>query len=171
MLRSSVALLVTTIVCHGQSGAERANYEVASIRPNNDGDFRFAFRIEPGGSLTATGITLKRLMMTAYNVQGFRIVGGPDWVVSRRWDVQAKAGRMAAQSEIRPMLRALLEERFQLRSHSEQRRLPVYELVVDRKGSNVPRVKDNEAEASVRVGAGSLPGRLPASSLRRWDGL
>jgi uncharacterized protein (TIGR03435 family) len=94
--------------------------------------------------------------MTAYNVQGFRIVGGPDWVVSNRWDVQAMPDRVASPNEIRPMLRALLEDRFQLRSHSEERRLPVYELSVDRKGSKVQRAKNSEGKADVRVGAGSI---------------
>lgn len=155
VMRRTIVLLVTTLAGYGQSGVEPPKYDVASIKPNTDSDVRFAFRIEPSGPLAATGITLKRLMMTAYNVQGFRIVGGPGWVVSRRWDVQAKPDRAVSASQVRPMLRALLEDRFQLRSHAEQRQLPVYELSVDRKGSKVPRVKDGE-KADVRVGAGSM---------------
>jgi uncharacterized protein (TIGR03435 family) len=155
-VKPAIALLMTTLVGYGQSGVEPPKYEVASIKPNTDNDFRFAFRIEPSGPLAATGITLKRLMMTAYNVQGFRIVGGPDWVASRRWDVQAKPDRVVPPNQIRPMLRALLEDRFQLRSHSEERQLPVYELSIDRKGSKVQRVKDSETKADVRVGAGLI---------------
>jgi Protein of unknown function (DUF3738) len=86
-MKPAIVLLTTTLVGYGQSGVEPPKYEVASIKPNTDLDFRFAFRIESSGRLAATGITLKRLMMTAYNVQDFRIVGGPDWLVSRRWDV------------------------------------------------------------------------------------
>jgi uncharacterized protein (TIGR03435 family) len=95
-------------------------------------------------------------MMSAYNVQDFRIVGGPDWLTTRRWDVQAKPDRPATQGQIRPMLRALLETRFQLHSHSEVRQLPIFELSVDRKGSKVPRVKDPEAKLDVRLGPGSI---------------
>ena len=155
-MKPAIVLLMTTLVGYGQSGVEPPKYEVASIKPNTDNDFRFAFRIEPSGRLAATGITLKRLMMTAYNVQDFRIVGGPDWMVSSRWDVQAKPDRVVSADQIRPMLRALLENRFQLRSHSEKRQLPVYELSVDRKGSKVQRVKDSETKADVRVGAGLI---------------
>jgi uncharacterized protein (TIGR03435 family) len=54
------------------------------------------------------------------------------------------------------MLRDLLEHRLQLRSHSEKRQLPVYELSVDRKGSKVQRVKDGGTEADVRVAAGLI---------------
>jgi uncharacterized protein (TIGR03435 family) len=156
VVKPAFTLLMTALVGYGQSGAGPPRYEAASIKPNTDNDFRLAFRIEPSGPLAATGITLKRLMMTAYNVQGFRIVGGPDWVVSKRWDVQAKPDRAAPPNQIRPMLRALLEDRFQLRSHSEERRLPVYELSVDRKGLKVQRPKDSEAKADVRVGAGLI---------------
>ena len=155
-MRPTILLLMITLAGYGQPGLGPPKYEVASIKPNTDNDFRFEFRIEPSGPLAATGITLKRLMMTAYNVQGFRIVGGPSWVVSRRWDVQAKPDRVASSDQIRPMLRALLADRFQLRSHSEKRQLPVYELSVDRKGSKVQRVKDSETKADVRVGAGLI---------------
>jgi len=119
---------------------------------------RFSLRVSNGarGAACATGITLKRLMMTAYNVQGFRIVGGPDWVVSRRWDVQARPDRAVSPGQVRPMLRALLENRFQLHTHSETRQLPVYELSVDLKGSKVQRVKDSETREDVRIGAGSI---------------
>jgi bla regulator protein blaR1 len=155
-MKPAIVLLMTTLAGSGQTGAELPRYEVASIKPNTGNDFRFTFQIEPSGPLTATGITLKRLMMTAYNVQGFRIMGGPDWVVSRRWDVQAKPGRVVSPDQIRPMLRALLEERFRLHSHSEKRPLPVYELSVDRRGSKVQRVKDGEIRADVRVGTGLI---------------
>jgi len=76
-------------------------------------------------------------------------------MASRRWDVQAKPDRVASPDQIRPMLRALLEDRFQLRSHSEKRERPVYELSVDRNGSKLQRVKD-ETKADVRVGAGLI---------------
>jgi uncharacterized protein (TIGR03435 family) len=77
-MKPAFVLLMIALTVYGQSGVEPVKYEVASIKPNTDIDFRFAFRIEPSGRLAATGITLKRLMMTAYNVQDFRIVGGPD---------------------------------------------------------------------------------------------
>jgi len=152
-----VALLLMAMPAgYGQSGAAPPKYEVASIKANAGSDLRAAFQIEPGGRLAATGITLRRLMMTAYNVQGFRIVGGPDWVSSRQWDVQAKPDRAASPAQIRPMLKALLENRFQLRCHSENRLLPVYELGVDVKGPKIREVTDGEAKTDVRVGAGLI---------------
>jgi bla regulator protein blaR1 len=155
-MKPAILLLMTTFAGYGQPGLEPPKYEVASIKPNTGNDFHFAFRIQPDGSLAATGITLKRLLMTAYNVQGFRIVGGPDWVASNRWDLQAKPNRVASPDEVRPMLRTLLEDRFRLTSHAESRKMPVYELAVGSKGSKLPRVKDNETKPVVRVTAGSI---------------
>src|ERR1700722_11094745 len=99
-MKHAILLLLTTLPGYGQPASEPPKYEVASIKPNADSDFRFAFRIQPDGSLAATGITLKRLLMTAYNVQGFRIFGGPDWVASSRWDLQAKPTRVASSDEV-----------------------------------------------------------------------
>ncbi len=147
------------IVFAQQSGTSQSpKYEVSSIKPNGGTDFRFAFRIEPNGALTATGITLKRLMMTAWQLQGFRIVGGPAWVDSQRWDVQAKSGVSPAVSNDQrsEMLRTLLKERFQLQIHSEKRDLPIYQLVVDRKGPKFPRVTDTKTKHDVRTANGSI---------------
>jgi uncharacterized protein (TIGR03435 family) len=54
------------------------------------------------------------------------------------------------------MLRTLLEDRFRLRSHAESRKMPVYELAVDRKGLKLQRVKAGETKPIVRVAAGSI---------------
>jgi len=156
VMKPAIIVLLTAAMGFGQLGAQPPRYEVASIKPNANADVSFAFRIQPDGTVAATGITLKRLMMTAYNVQGFRIVGGPEWVASRRWDVQARHDGVVSPDQIRPMLRGLLEERFRLRSHSEKRRMPVYKLVVDRGGAKLPAGKGNETEPAVRVAPGSI---------------
>lgn len=146
---------MSALLAYAQPGRELPTYEVASIKANTDGDFRLAFDIRPDGTLTATGITLKRLLMTAYNVQGFRLVGGPSWVGSDRWDLQAKPNRVTSPADVRQMLRTLLEDRFQLRSHPETRKLPVYELAVDRRGVKFQKAKDG-AEPAVEVTSGSI---------------
>lgn len=149
------ALILINSVTQGQTIAQ-PKYDAASIKLNMDGNFRFAFRIEPSGTLFATGITLKRLIMTAYNVQGFRIVGCPEWVAARRWDVQAKPDGTASPDRFRQMLQTLLEDRFQLHSHSEKRKLPVYELTVERNGSKLPPVKDSKTEPTMQVANGLI---------------
>jgi uncharacterized protein (TIGR03435 family) len=70
--------------------------------------------------------------------------------------VQAKHEGLASPEEIRQMLRTLLEERFQLRTHDDRRNLPVYALAIDRGGLKVPRARDVNARPTVRAVPGSL---------------
>jgi uncharacterized protein (TIGR03435 family) len=149
------ALLLISSAAVGQNIAP-PKYDVVSIRPDADSDFRYAFHIERDGTLYATGITLRRLMMTAYQVQGFRLVGGPAWVSDKRWDVQAKPSRAASDKQIWPMLRDLLEERFQLRVHSETRNMPVYELTVGRHGSKLQPADGSDIKPDIQTGNGLI---------------
>lgn len=77
-------------------------------------------------------ITLSLLLVYAYQVSAFQIVGGPDWVRDRRFDVQAKAESRPTADEMRVMVRRLLAERFALKTHVETRELPRYALVLAR---------------------------------------
>jgi uncharacterized protein (TIGR03435 family) len=65
-----------------------------------------------------------------------QIMGGPQWMDSDHFDIEAKlaGGQSIPPDQIRPMLQALLEERFKLKSHREMRELPVYNLVVTKRG-------------------------------------
>lgn len=108
-------------------------FEVASVRPNNSGEPRVLLGLQPGGRFSATNVTARLLIRQAYDVQDFQIVGGPDWLGSDRFDVVAKAPDDTLSPELlRPMLRALLEDRFTLAASRETRDLPIYELVVAR---------------------------------------
>jgi uncharacterized protein (TIGR03435 family) len=62
---------------------------------------------------------------------GLRVRGGPDWVRSQRYTIEAVAAGAAASDVMRgPMLRALLERRFKLKAHVETEGVPAYSLVV-----------------------------------------
>ena len=87
-----------------------------------------------GGRFTASGASLRSLVQLAYELSDFRIDGGPEWQASRRFDIQAKASEpLVGLEAMRPMLKALLAERFQLKVHTEVRNLPISALVVIRK--------------------------------------
>jgi bla regulator protein BlaR1 len=140
--------------------AAPAAYTVASIKPNKSSDDRFMLRPMPGGGLTATGVTLKMLIGFAYGVFAYQISGGPAWIGTERWDIEAKTdgvqGRLPpAQSNA--TLRALIEDRFQLKARCESKEIPVYALVVTKSG---PKLKPNpddptKAKPSAMLGRGS----------------
>jgi len=83
------------------------------------------------------------------------ITGGPDWIRSERFDVQAVMPDTAPVSTlgeflngsapaIEAMLRAMLADRFKLAVHREQRDAPVYALVAARGGAHAPTAKRDE---------------------------
>jgi uncharacterized protein (TIGR03435 family) len=114
-------------------GAGSPAFEVASIKPNKSGSRLLMMQPQPGGRFAATNVTLGMLIRNAYQLPPFRILGGPNWMESDRFDIAAKAADEAAQDQIRLMLQKLLAERFRLRVHGETREQPVFELVVARR--------------------------------------
>ena len=120
-------------------------FTVATIKPTAAKDDSFAYRVLPGGQLTAMGVTLKFLIMQAYQVRAFQVSGGPNWVAADRWDIQAKPegieGRPSSAQEA-VMVRALLEDRFQLKAHRETKDMPIYALVTAKDGPKLAATAD-----------------------------
>jgi uncharacterized protein (TIGR03435 family) len=165
MLAKTIWLLV---VAGAGAWAQKA-FDVASIRPNAANDNRIMIRIQPGGRFTATGISAKQLMTQALNVRDFQILNAPGWTTAERWDINAVAEGLPERvppETLRPMLRALLEERFQLQVHTETRELPIYELVVSKSGSKLRKSEAKSDQQMMRMGRGQLAGQgVPLSSL------
>src|SRR5206468_3598790 len=102
-------------------------------------------RIQPGGTLSASAASLRRIVMTAYGLnQRYLVVEGPQWIDANRFDIQAKAeaGGPFTAAQVRLMLRSLLEDRFHFRAHTETRQLPIYQLTVARSGLKLPQPKE-----------------------------
>ena len=142
----SVAAMGATQV-QGQESAGPA-FEVASIKPSNPDASNPLSALPmimpaPGGRLTGTNVALRQLVLTAYELQDFQLVGGPSWVSSRKFDLNAKAPNPnATMKEISAMLKTLLIDRFQLKAHMETRDVPVGVLVVARSDGKLgPKLK------------------------------
>jgi uncharacterized protein (TIGR03435 family) len=71
---------------------------------------------------------LRGLIEYGYELTATQIVGGPTWVASRRFAVDAKTTGTASRAEMRLLVRALLAQRLNLKAHDETRELPVYVL-------------------------------------------
>jgi uncharacterized protein (TIGR03435 family) len=113
-------------------------FDVASVKASprpEPNPFGFpvgpTIRFLPGGRLTATQATLRDLIRRAYDVQDVRIIGGPEWMGSDRFDVVAvaEAGAGGGLDDLQRMLRSLLVDRFTMRLRTETRDIPVYDLV------------------------------------------
>ena len=106
---------------------------VASVK-KNAGGFGAQMRIAPG-TISANGVPVRLLMRQAFGqLQDFQLVGGPPWINSDRFDIEAKieGGGPISPQVIQSVLRQILEERFALKTHRETRELPIYALVLAR---------------------------------------
>ena len=155
-LCTKLLLLVLTIAPLALS----QQFEVASIKPADPNARGMRVQMAPGGRLTASGVTVKFLIQQAYNVKDFQITGGPNWIGSDRYDISTKAegeGQITPE-QLRPMMQALLADRFKLTFHRETKEMPVYALVV---GKNGPKMHESErAPDGDREGRGGTQIRM-----------
>jgi uncharacterized protein (TIGR03435 family) len=140
-------------------------FEVASIKPSFS-DMVMNVRPLPG-RLTADA-TLQVLMQYAYGVAPFQVVGGPGWLTSERYQIDATANATASRDRMFLMLQSLLEDCFQLKIHRDVKEQPVFALVADKGGVKLPSPKegvcvDSAADAATEwVGEGRMaaPGEV-----------
>jgi uncharacterized protein (TIGR03435 family) len=129
-----------------QATAARPSFEVASIkRYTGDGSgITFAFR--PGGRLTVVNNELTNVIDNAYGIQYYQLLGGPDWINSDRYNMEAKAEGSPDRKQMMLMLQTLLEDRFQLKVHRETRELPVFVLTVAKGGLKMEPTVEGSCE-------------------------
>jgi uncharacterized protein (TIGR03435 family) len=137
-------------------------FDVASVKRDVSGKhIRFTV---PFPTLHIEGSTLKDLIVLAYHVQDFEVTGGPAWIDSELYDIDAKAASQpAASTQFANLqwrrLQTLLGDRFHLTIHRETKELPIYELTVARGGPKlqpatcVQRVTGDTAIAPGKTGS------------------
>lgn len=103
-------------------------FEVASIKATEPGNRVGGALMMLPERLVVRNQTLRALISTAYQMETFRIVGGPAWTTSDSLDISATTGHRATIDESRQMLRALLEERFKLNTHRHTHDARIYVL-------------------------------------------
>ena len=115
----------------GRSYGQPYEFKVAAITAATEKSVPFPALLQPG-PLRLRNVTLKKMIMLAYDIPGFELAVAPPWVSTDRWDVQAQADGPAIipLDQYRQMLLRLLEARFQLRAHRETKEIEIYELVV-----------------------------------------
>ena len=100
---------------------------------------------------SATNVPLQFFLREAYGVEDDQISGAPNWVRSDGYDIEAKVdgSDVAKLSKIsfdqrRLMFQPLLEDRFKLKVHWEQKELPVYALVTAKSGAKLHEAKPGD---------------------------
>ena len=147
------AFLIAVVPCaHAQSS--RPEFEVASIRPANSGRPGISIETEPG-RFKAINAPVSFLIQYAYSIKDFQLTGGPGWMGSDKFDIDARGEAQTGDREFPPMMRKLLADRFQLKFHQETKTLPVFDLVVAKDGPKFSHAPET-AEGGTRRNNGQL---------------
>ena len=138
-------------------------FEVASVRPNISGPGSTFMRRLPASGFEAGNVTTRDLILFAYNVQRYRIVGLSGWTESDRFDISARAGANLPSAPPGTtvealMLRTLLADRFRLAVHTETRQMQVYALVVARSDGRLgPQLRRSTVTCDANPATASQP--------------
>lgn len=155
--------------------AQPDTFEVADVKPT-DADFKGTrFQLQPGGKVNIQGATLKMLVEQVYNYNDDMVAGGPKWIDNDRFDIVAKAPTLdlgtGPGTTNRPpvdveallqMLKNLIVERFQLKTHTEERPINAYTLIAVK-----PKMK--EADPNSRTHFKEGPATLNAKDPRNTN--
>ena len=137
-----------------------AEFDVADIKPSDPNPAaggRGGRGMQPGGRLEYRGLTLKNMVSAAWGTSIDRIVNGPKFMDSDRYDITAKApasalsGNQIDDNSLQMMMRALLADRFKLAAHIENQPADTYVLVAVK-----PKLK--KAEPGGRTSCNEGPG-------------
>jgi bla regulator protein BlaR1 len=110
---------------------------------SGEGDGGGRLRFTPG-RVTGTKVSARRIILEAYHVTPRQLSGGPGWLDSERFDLEAKTGAAASETQIRTMLQTMLDDRFKLVLRRETKEIPVYALMVGKNGSKLREWNTNE---------------------------
>jgi len=160
-----------------QTPAQKPAFEVASVKPTSTPSGPGQIGRPPGGRLTATNVPLMFLIQNAYRVRPFQVIGGPAWMATDHWDIDAKAQEGSIPQPSGPpdpnvpdglslRLQALLEDRFKLQVHRETRDLPIFELSVAKSGV---KAKLSDDQGPIRPPAPGTPPPRPGGPMPRGN--
>ena len=128
MIRRMTPLLFVTLL-HAQGKPARLTFEVASIKPFKPvAGGRGGGGIKPkaaGQGYDAVGVPVRLMISVMYRIPVQRITGGPGWLDSDLWTVEAKADRAYNTDDLHTMFQNLLADEFKLKFHKDTKEGPV----------------------------------------------
>ncbi|MGB9145636.1 MAG: M56 family metallopeptidase, partial [Acidobacteriaceae bacterium] len=115
-------------------------FEVATIKPAKPDVPRSMLRLQ-GADFVVVNLSLNDLIKFAYGVQNRQIAGGPGWMDTDKWDIEAKPDTpgMPSPGQLRELVQKLLADRFELKTHEEKREMAAYALTVAKDGPKLTK--------------------------------
>jgi uncharacterized protein (TIGR03435 family) len=148
--------------------APGVEFEVVSVKLGDPASPGSYVRSTQGG-VVMRSTTLRDLVRGAYQLNEYQLEGGPKWIDSARFNIDAKLPVGAPRDQIPRMMQALLADRFQLQFHYVTKSLPEWALVVAKGGPKLEMASENDSNnGGASQGPRQIKGfGLPLSSLAR----
>jgi uncharacterized protein (TIGR03435 family) len=179
LLSCSVAL--ASLPASPQSAPASTNlpaFDAATIKPPDPAarNSKAGFYGEHGGRVFFGG-NLKMLVENAFNLQDYQVAGGPDWIASQWFEINAVPPETSPSrnitvrnaeptSEQRLMLQSLLHDRYGFKFHLETKEGEVYILTSGRKPLQLKPPKDplSDPRAIVMIRQGIADGEAEGTN-------
>lgn len=158
--RLGAVAMFATVVTVGQAGTARAqdadsankrprvmakdadpDWDVVTVKPSLPSDQGDSIHTD-GRRVVITRYSVMGMLLFGYGVQKSQVEGVPEWAKSDRFDIDGLAtveGKPDVK-QLRRMMQKVLNERFGMKLHREQREMPVYAMTLAKSG---PRLTSN----------------------------
>jgi uncharacterized protein (TIGR03435 family) len=184
MFVAATSLVSPSLAYSQEERPARLTFDVATIRLSDPEPVRMlngvptggrggGIKALPGGNgYTAQNIPVKLMISLMYRVPMRQISGGPEWLNSDHYDVEARVDGTYTLDDLHIMYQHLLADRFNLKFHIETKEGPVYALMMDTPGSKM-KVNDGPQDFKIPVNfgpEGAVGTRVPMPYLCWWLG-
>jgi uncharacterized protein (TIGR03435 family) len=136
--RAAQAVILIAVAGALAAQDPRPTFEVASIKPGDPSSGGSMYGSKGPGQFNTENLVVKTMIAIAYDIKDFQIQGGPSWMSSEKYTINARGNMTGTQEERRKqqtlMVQSLLEERFQLKFHRETKEMPIYALTIAKGG-------------------------------------
>ena len=138
-------LIVLTGLAYGQNAEKLPSFEAADVYPspkNPNPNIQSLGGFARGGRYQFKNATMVDLIANAYSVEPEKVVGGPFWLETDRFDILAKAPMSVTPANTKLMLRSLLADRFKLVTHNEDKQMNAWTMTAVTPGKPGPQMKE-----------------------------
>jgi len=153
-----LAVLLLSLTASAQTPAHKLEFDVASVRQSPPDTPARGFGLlnpfldlAPKTGLFSADLRLSDYIGFAYHISDPSQLRPlyeqmPEWTRSDLYDIEARSETAPTRDQLRLMLRAVLEDRFKLKLHTESHQQTVYDLVLDKPGKPGPDLRPHPAD-------------------------
>jgi uncharacterized protein (TIGR03435 family) len=139
----------------------KPQFEVASVKPNKSGTTQANVSMRSNG-VDIVNLPLRGMIQLFFQInQPSKVIGIPDWTITERFDVSARAAGPVTTDEVRLMMQALFAERFKLVARKEMREVSILALMLNR---NDGKLGPNLIESKGCIQPGNAAAQPPADA-------